>query len=106
MPASPKPRTTQAKIKHTILDRYLSVWGRIIINALRGHIRRAQALGRPFDLHFVYVDCNAFSGRYPGELEDVVAGRAAGTVYGSPVIGVRALDRVAEWAKDELGLDL
>lgn len=106
MATAPKPRTTQAKIKHEILDRYLSVWGRIIVNGLREHIPKVQARGRPFELHFVYVDCNAFRGQYPGELEDFVAGRAMETVYGSPVIGVQALDRLAEWAKQKVKLNL
>ncbi len=106
MPAQSKPRTTQAKIKHEILDRYLAIWGRIILNGLRGDIVRVRSSGRRFDVHFVYVDCNAFSGRYPGELEDAIAGRPAGTVYGSPVIGVQALDRLSEWARDTMALDI
>lgn len=106
MPTQPKPRTTQAQIKHRILDRYLAVWGRIILNGLGKSIARVRASGRRFDVHFVYVDCNAFSGRYPGELVDVVAGRPADTVYGSPVIGVQALDRLAEWARDKWGIEI
>ncbi len=99
MAAHPKPRPTQTRVKHELLDRYLAIWGRIILNGVRKQAMSAQAHGRAFDMHMVYVDTNAFTGRYDGELEDIAAGRSVETVYGSAVVGVQALDRLAAWAE-------
>jgi three-Cys-motif partner protein len=86
-----KPRKTQTKVKHTILERYLQAWGGIIINGLRQH---ASA-----NIHLVYIDCHASYGRYRGELEDVAARRDPQPIFGTPIIGVKALDELAAWAK-------
>lgn len=98
-PKPPKPRATQTRVKHELLEKYLAIWGRIIINGIKNKARTARDRGRTFDMHMVYVDTNAFTGRYDGELEDVAAGRPGGTVYGSAVVGVQALDRLAQWAE-------
>ncbi len=73
-PRGVKPRSTQTKVKHTILEKYLKAWGGIIFNGLRGV--RVQ------EVHFIYVDCNASYGRYNGELEDSVVNREAQTIWG------------------------
>lgn len=96
-----KSRPTQTKVKHDLLDAYLSRWGRIIINGVKRKAREAQARGRVYDMHMVYVDTHAFTGRYAGELEDEVSNRLSEPVYGSAIIGIKALDRLAAWASDE-----
>jgi three-Cys-motif partner protein len=90
-----KPRSTQTKVKHTILKDYLKSWGGIIINGWRRN---------PNQLHLVYVDCNASFGRYNGELEDKVARRQTKPVYGSPIIGVDTLDELAAWVREDVGI--
>jgi hypothetical protein len=86
-----KPRPTQTKVKHTILEKYLGAWGGIIINGLSQH---ASAT-----IHLVYIDCHASYGRYNGEMEDHATRRDAQPIFGSPIIGVKALDTLAAWAK-------
>jgi three-Cys-motif partner protein len=86
-----KTRSTQTKVKHTILKNYFKTWGGIIINGWR---RNSNTL------HLVYVDCNASFGRYDGELEDKVARRERKPVFGSPIIGVQTLDELAAFATD------
>ena len=89
-----KPRHTQTKVKHLILDRYLGAWGSIIIHGLKS---------QPTVLHLVYIDCNASYGRFAGELEDKITKREVLSVYGSPIIGVNRLDSLTKWAKDKYG---
>jgi len=86
----PKARPTQTKVKHTILQDYLQAWGGIILSGLRGAAARRGSVSS--EAHFVYVDCDAYRGRFDGELDDVKAGRPVVTVYGSPLIGIRSLD--------------
>lgn len=71
-----KSRPPQTKVKHTILEKYLNAWGGIIINGLRKQLT---------NIHLVYIDCNASTGRFAGELEAAVAKREAQLVYGSVV---------------------
>jgi three-Cys-motif partner protein len=92
-----EPRKTQTKVKHTILQNYLKAWGGIIINGWRR---------KPAPLHLVYIDCNASSGRYNGELEDSVAKRDPKPIFGSPIIGVETLDDLASWAREEAGINI
>ena len=56
------------------------------------------------EVHFIYVDCNASYGRYNGELEDSVVNREAQTIWGSPIIGVKALDGLAVWISNDIGI--
>src|SRR4051794_2932284 len=92
-----EPRSTQTKVKHTILEKYLKAWGGIIVNGLRGDQVK--------DVHFIYIDCNASFGRYNGELEDSVINREAQTIWGSPIIGVKALDGHAAWITKDRGIN-
>lgn len=87
-----KPRSTQTKVKHIILKRYLEAWGGIIINGLR-------KLQKP--IHLIYIDCNAYTGRYSGDIEAIVANRNTQPIFGTPIIGIQALDSLATWAKNE-----
>lgn len=96
-----KARPTQTKVKHIILEEYLEAWGGIIVNGMRQRANDARSQGKPFDLHFVYVDCFSYVGRYSGELEDEGAGRVPTSVFGSPIIGVQILDKLAIWAKSQ-----
>ena len=96
-----RSRPTQTRIKHELLDRYLSVWGRIILNGVKKQALEARTQGRTYDIHLVYVDTNAFTGRYDGEMAEDAARRELSIVYGSAVIGVKALERLAEFAISE-----
>jgi three-Cys-motif partner protein len=93
-----EPRNTQTRVKHEILARYLDTWGGIIVNGLRRSRQKR-------DWHFVYVDCFSYVGRYSGEYEDVIQGRQTQPVYGSPVIGIRALDKLNAYAR-RVGIEL
>jgi hypothetical protein len=67
MPDAIEPRPTQTRIKHEIFEKYFKAWGGIILGGLKQKADRMQRMGRRFDLHFVYVDCNASWGRFAGE---------------------------------------
>jgi len=101
-----KPRPTQTKIKHEILKQYLKGWGAIIINGLIDRVKSAKRIDSNFQIHLVYVDSNASSGRYQGELEDYVAGKEPGQVFGSPIIGVQELDALTAWAKNKYNIEI
>jgi three-Cys-motif partner protein len=85
-------RSTQTQVKHEILARYLDAWGGIIINGLC-HAKHQRVW------QFVYVDCFAYKGKYAGDQENIFRHDATtGPVYGSPIIGLRALDKLAAYA--------
>jgi three-Cys-motif partner protein len=92
-----EPRNTQTRVKHEILSSYLDTWGGIIVNGLRN--------ARPRVRHFVYVDCFSFIGRYSGEKEDEIQKRESKEVYGSPIIGIYALDKLLAYSK-KMGIDI
>lgn len=92
-----EPRNTQTRVKHEILSRYLDTWGGIIVSGLRN--------ARPRVRHFVYVDCFSFLGRYSGEKEDEIQQRESKGVFGSPVIGIAALDKLLAHSK-KMGIDI
>lgn len=90
-----KPRDTQTQVKHLILDQYLNAWGGIILHGLRGSAHNAQAAGRDFETHFIYVDGFAGCGRYQGDRSTLLAHPDdAQQVWGSPVLGIRALTKL------------
>lgn len=90
-------RSTQTKTKHTILAKYLDAWAGIIFFGLKASSRRRKSSFTP---HFVYVDSFAFKGKYNGgDLDDP----DSQTVYGSPIIGIQALDKLSQFA-DTRGL--
>ncbi len=85
-------RSTQTKVKHEILEKYLDTWGGIIINGLLGN-----SINLPIKL--VYVDCFSFTGTYKGDLDNTVSGTPCKEqVYGSPIIGIKALDKLRSYA--------
>lgn len=92
-----KPRPPQSRVKHLILEKYLTSWGSIIINGLKD--RRSH-------LHLVYIDCHASYGRYAGELKDTALQQEPPPVFGSSIIGVATLDELARWAKERYGLTI
>ncbi|KAA3644155.1 MAG: hypothetical protein DWQ07_18770 [Chloroflexi bacterium] len=94
-------RPTQTKIKHHILDQYLKAWGGIIVNGSRNQARLAREKGNDFAVHFVYVDCNAYAGRYLGEQEEIASGETPTTVFGSPIVGVEALDSLVSYGNEQ-----
>ena len=92
-------RSTQTQVKHEILARYLDTWGGIIANGLC-HAKRQRVW------QFIYVDCFAYKGKYIGDQENIFRHNApSGPVYGSPIIGIQALDKLAEYAAT-LGLQV
>lgn len=93
------PRKIQTRIKHEILEAYLDRWGGIILNGLRGLFKRSKAQGwsNSFNVRFVYADCFAFEGRYEEDGK---------IVHGSPLIGIKALDKHAKFALSDIGLHL
>ncbi len=93
-----RPRDTQTKVKHEILSKYLDVWGGIIIVGLKNSKRKTQK-------HFIYVDCFSYLGKYSGEKEDSVQNKSVDNVYGSPIIGVLALDRLVNFAQ-KMGVNI
>jgi three-Cys-motif partner protein len=94
-----KPRNTQTKVKHEILSRYLDRWGGIIVGGL-------SSASKHRDWHFVYVDCFSFSGKYAGEKEDSFQNTEKKTIYGSPIIGINALDRLSSHAEKKMGVNI
>jgi three-Cys-motif partner protein len=92
-----EPRNTQTSVKHEILSSYLDTWGGIIVSGLRN--------ARPRVRHFVYVDCFSFIGRYSGEKEDEIQKRKPKEIFGSPVIGINALDKLLAHSK-KMGVDI
>ena len=92
-----EPRNTQTRVKHEILSSYLDTWGGIIVSGLRN--------ARPRVRHFVYVDCFSFLGRYSGEKEEEIQKRESKEVFGSPVIGINALDKLLTHSQ-KMGVDI
>jgi three-Cys-motif partner protein len=84
-----EPRPVQTKVKHKILEAYIGAWGGIILNGLAQRVK---------ETHFVYIDCNASFGRYTGKLVKLRT-RYPKLYIGSPVIGVRALDKLIPFAQ-------
>lgn len=88
-------RDTQTKIKHEILGEYMIKWGSIITNGIKNWIaKNPQYRARFTPPRFVYVDYFAYLGAYRENQE---------TVYGSPVLGVRALDEIRSFFAKEVG---
>ena len=78
-----KERKIQTQIKHEILQEYLKKWHSIITSGLKNNYDRYPKLRLESRARFIYVDYFAFSGAY------LQNGK---TVYGSPVIGIEALN--------------
>lgn len=85
-----KTRSTQTKCKHIILKEYLKAWGGIIYWGLQN----SKMSSTP---RFVYVDCFSHTGIYPGGDIDEPNKEP---VYGSPIIGIQAVDELAKTARD------
>jgi len=88
------PREPQTQIKHEILAEYLDTWSGIITSGLYSTYQKFKRSGKPFDVHFVYVDCFAFSGKYEKD---------GNRAYGSPVIGIEALDKIKQHTETNFG---
>jgi len=95
-------RNTQTRVKHEILGNYLSIWGGITVNGLASMVQ-AKSISRR-DVHFVYVDCFAYAGRYSGDQETAIQGQPTEQVFGSPIIGIQELDKLETFATSR-GLD-
>jgi three-Cys-motif partner protein len=92
-------RSTQTQVKHEILARYLDTWGGIITSGLRR--AKSQRVWQ-----FIYVDCFAYKGKYLSDRKNIFRHSAeSAPVYGSPIIGIQALDKLAAYAAT-LGLQV
>jgi len=78
-------RDTQTRIKHEILKEYLIKWGSIITNGLAGHYAGNPQFRSTAKVRFMYIDYFSAWGAYREDGD---------TVYGSPILGVRALDEI------------
>ena len=92
-----EPRNTQTRVKHEILSRYLDTWGGIIV----GGLTKAR---KPLDWHFVYVDCFSYLGKYSKEKEDTYYNQDSESIEGSPLIGIKALDKLLDHARNKMGV--
>jgi three-Cys-motif partner protein len=92
-------RSTQTKVKHLILQSYLIRWGSIIVYGLKKSYERVSSAGGLFQARFVYIDGFAFQGRYASETVNGLP------MYGSPIIGIQALDEIESLARTETGFE-
>lgn len=100
-----KQRNTQTQAKHIILSDYLDTWAGIIISGLSGKAKMLMAKGRPFRCRFLYVDGFSHTGRYTGDVGEILRDHRPDTpTWGSPIIGIQALDRAKKYALDKYGL--
>ncbi len=100
-----KMRDTQTEVKHRILSDYLGAWAGIITSGLARQAAAITARGIPFRCRLMYVDGFAHKGRYAGDTAEVLRKGAPNTpTWGSPILGIQALDRVKEHALKTYGL--
>lgn len=92
-----KRRKIQSKVKHEILSEYMEKWWSIISTGLARYYRAYGHRMGAFRARFVYVDYFAYSGVYAPENGKLV--------YGSPVIGVRSLDKLKTHMLKTAGLE-
>ena len=89
-----KDRDTQTRVKHEILREYLIKWGSIITYGSRNYYALNPQFRSQFKGRFVYVDYFAYTGVY----------QENGTpVYGSPVLGIQALDEIKQFFVAQTG---
>lgn len=100
-----KLRDTQTRVKHTILSDYLDAWAGIIINGLSWRAKALAGKGIPFRSRLLYVDGFAHRGRYAGDTGEVLrSGIPDAPTWGSPILGIQALDRAKDFAQRTHGL--
>jgi len=92
-------REPQTIVKHDILAEYLDTWIGIVTLGLRGAYHRFIRSNVPekFRVQFTYVDCFGFEGRYQDDKDP------RGWAEGSPLIGIKALDKALGFAKQKAG---
>lgn len=83
-------RPVQGKVKHTILRQYAGAWAGIILNGVRRDAARALESGRRLRVDLVYVDGFGGAGQYGRDFDGT-----RGPIWGSPIIGVQALEEQA-----------
>lgn len=99
-------RNVQTRVKHKILRSYLDAWAGIIVNGLASVAASRAAKALSFQAGLVYVDGFSWRGRYDGDASEVVlSGSAPSPRWGSPIIGVQALDDAKRFARGR-GFDL
>jgi three-Cys-motif partner protein len=85
-------RDSQTRIKHEILRSYAGAWAGIIGNGVRGAAFSADARGQRFQLDLTYVDGFGGAGRYLRDSDQAIP---SGPIWGSPIIGMQALELAA-----------
>lgn len=92
-------RDVQTRVKHKILKSYLDAWAGIIVSGLSGAAAKCASRGLPFRAGLVYVDGFSWCGQYDGDASEVVlSGSAPSPKWGSPIIGIQALDDAKRFA--------
>lgn len=102
-------RRIQTQVKHKIQTDYLTAWQSIIVGGLSSRAIGAARAGRAFHSRLIYVDGFSFRGRYShNEGRSISSQSAEGRepIWGSPIIGVRALDQAAKHAADRYGFSI
>jgi three-Cys-motif partner protein len=88
-------RPVQTKVKHILLEKYGGAWTGIIANGVRRDFLAAQQRGVDFTLDLVYVDGFGGYGQYTLDFDG-----SPGPIWGSPILGVRALEGKAQEVRD------
>ncbi len=94
-----RPRDVQTRVKHKILRSYLDAWAGIIVNGLAGVAASRASRGLSFRAGLVYVDGFSWRGRYDGDASEVLLdGSVLSPKWGSPIVGIQALDDARRFA--------
>jgi len=100
-------RDIQTKVKHLILSDYMGAWSGIILSGLSNSARARLKRGLSFESRLVYVDGFSYKGCYSRDVEQLPnESKTAGPVWGSPILGVQALDRAREQARTRYEFDV
>jgi three-Cys-motif partner protein len=102
-----EPRDPQTQVKHIILSEYLDAWAGIIVNGLSRTAKQLADQGRPFRARLLYIDGFSYKGRFAGNTGEMLRGDVADSpTWGSPVLGIQALDRAKQHARELFGFHL
>ena len=89
-------RDSQSRAKHAVLRRYAGGWAGIICGGIFRRWSGSFASAPKFGLHLVYVDGFAGKGRYARDADEAHSGTSGEPIWGSPIIGIRALEGQAD----------
>ncbi len=99
-----KKRDIHTQVKHLILTDYLAAWRGIILAGLSKTAQVRLPKGLPFHSRLVYVDGFSYKGQYLGDADNLLRGTAStDPTWGSPILGVQALDKAKQHARERFG---